>query len=84
MTTDALTDLMLRANRLTLDEQLRLIAYLVEQARATRPSPVVRRRWREIRGLARHPLAGEDAQAWVSRGRREADEKREHQWLGKP
>lgn len=74
MTTDTLTDLMLRADKLTLDEQLRLIAYLVERARTVRQASIVRRRWRELRGLARYPLTGEDAQAWVSRERREADE----------
>ena len=31
----------------------------------------------EIRGAASHPLCAEDAQAWISRGREEADEHRE-------
>jgi hypothetical protein len=35
-----------------------------------------RRSWREIRGSAPYPLCGEDAQAWVTRGRRESDEHR--------
>jgi hypothetical protein len=35
------------------------------------------RKWSEICGEAEHPLAGEDAQQWVSRSRRESDEDRE-------
>ena len=33
--------------------------------------------WSEIEGAATFPLAGEDAQAWVTRTRREGDEHRE-------
>ena len=35
------------------------------------------RSWSEIEGAAKFPLAGEDAQAWVTRTRREGDENRE-------
>src|SRR5262245_38888243 len=38
-----------------------------------------RRHWSEIRGTASYPLCGEDAQAWVSRTRREDDNCREKQ-----
>jgi hypothetical protein len=38
-----------------------------------------RRAWREIRGSVQYPLCGEDAQAWVTRTRRESDEHRERQ-----
>jgi len=31
------------------------------------------RKWTEIAGAAPHPLVGEDAQAWISRGRLESD-----------
>ncbi len=41
-----------------------------------------RRPWREIRGSVPFPLCGEDAQAWVSRGRQESEEQREQQWRG--
>jgi len=37
-----------------------------------------------VRGIAPHLLAGEDAQAWVSRSRREADEHRERKVRGEP
>ncbi len=42
--------------------------------------PPRRRAWREIRGSVAYPLCAEDAQAWISRGRHEADEQREQQW----
>ena len=35
--------------------------------------------WMALRGISRDLLGGEDAQAWVSRTRRESDEQREHQ-----
>lgn len=35
------------------------------------------RSWSEIAGVATYPLTGEDAQAWVTRTRREGDEYRE-------
>jgi len=53
-------------------------AILRELAGETTPTGP-RRLWREIRGSAVHPLFGEDAQAWVSRTRRESDEQRERQ-----
>ena len=43
-----------------------------------------RRSWREIRGSVPYPMCGEDAQAWISRTRREADETRERQRRGGP
>lgn len=40
--------------------------------------------WMSVRGIAPNLLGGEDAQEWVSRTRREADEHREIQWKQKP
>ena len=37
----------------------------------------VGRAWSEIAGTAPYPMVGEDAQAWVTRTRREGDEHRE-------
>lgn len=79
MSSTTLNKLMAQANLLTLDEQLRLAVYLVERARTAQPHPSGRK-WQEIRGLARPSLVGEDAQVWVSRTRREADEQRQRQW----
>jgi hypothetical protein len=36
--------------------------------------------WQSIRGVAPNLLAGEYAQQWITRTRREADEHRERQW----
>jgi len=41
--------------------------------------PPQRRLWRDIRGSVTYPMVGADAQAWVSRTRRESDESREKQ-----
>jgi len=79
MSPETLNDIIKRIDALTADEQLSLAAQLVERARAVRPPSSPRRKWRDIRGLARPSLLGEDAQAWVSRTRREADEKRERE-----
>ena len=76
MSTETLHNLRKMADSLTTGEQLRLAAYLVDKASANYPS-TTHRKWREFRGMARPSLVGEDAQAWVSRTRREADEKRE-------
>jgi len=48
---------------------------LSQQIPAGEPSE--RHDWMSVRGIAPHLLAGEDAQAWVSRSRREADEHRD-------
>jgi len=55
MSTEVLDNLIKQAERLSPDEQMRLAAYLVERARQSSSSP--RRKWREIRGLARPALA---------------------------
>ncbi len=84
MSTATLTYLIQQTESLTMDEQLRLANHLVERARKVYPAAAHRRKWREIFGLMPYPLAGEDAQAWVSQTRRRADEQREQQWQGKP
>jgi hypothetical protein len=61
-------------------EQLRLVEKIVHEL-AGNGDPVKPARryrfWREIRGSVQHAMCGEDAQAWVSRNRREDDECRE-------
>lgn len=83
MSAEILETLQKQAELLTVDEQLRLVAYLAEKARAAYPAKP-RRKWAEICGAAPYPLLGEDAQAWVSRTRREADEHRERQLRYEP
>jgi hypothetical protein len=67
-------------------ERLRLIEKIVSdlatQAAADRPAE--RYDWMSVRGIAPNLLGGEDAQAWVSRTRREGDEHREKQWRHEP
>jgi hypothetical protein len=72
-------DLAELASRLEPSEQLRLVERIVHGLAAAGEVSATgeRRSWREIRGRAVHPLCGEDAQEWVSRGRRESDEARD-------
>ena len=79
MTTAVLDDLMERASTLTPDEQLWLVEHLAERIREAHAGPKRRRKWAEICGAAPYPLLGEDAQAYVSRTRREDTEGRERQ-----
>lgn len=63
-------------------ERLRLIEITAREL-AGQPvgnESVERHDWMSVRSIAPNLLGGEDAQAWVSRTRREADEGREQQW----
>ena len=77
MPSKALAEVIERAERLTPDEQLQLIAHLAQAARRTTSGTRTGRSWMELQGAAPYPLVGEDAQTWVSRTRREGDEARE-------
>lgn len=79
MSAQMLETLIKEADSLSTQDQLRLAAYLVEKASHIYAPPIKRRKWREIRGMASPSLFGEDAQAYISRTRREADEHRERQ-----
>jgi hypothetical protein len=76
MASDPLDELIKRADGLSLDEQLRLIAHLAEKAREASQVRRPRRLWKEICGAGPYPLLGEDAQDWVSHSRRESDVQR--------
>ena len=72
-------DILNQTRRLTPDEQLRLIAYLSEQARLARTHESTEpKRWEDMRGAAPYPLVAEDAQEWVSVSRQENDSHRNH------
>jgi hypothetical protein len=58
-------------------EQRRQLAESILQGLAAARAPARRRTWREIRGCVPYPLFGEDAQTWVTRTRREEDERRD-------
>ncbi len=73
-------DVIRQAGKLTPEEQLRLIAYLAEQARKSARKQPTPRHWRDIKGAAAYPLMDEDAQNWVSRTRQASDTQREQQW----
>ena len=61
-----------QADALPLRDQLRLAAYIIERA-SQNVASTPRRKWSEIRGSVPYPLTGTDAQAWVTRSRRESD-----------
>jgi hypothetical protein len=65
------------ADRLPAEDRRRLAVRILDElsTSAARPAVMAGRSWREIRGSVPHPMFGEDAQAWVSRGRREDDER---------
>lgn len=72
MATRELDDLVRRATALTADDQLRLAATLIEQARQQKQDtpPAY---WRDLRGRVPEPALGDDAQAWVTRTREQGN-----------
>jgi hypothetical protein len=65
-----------QADRLSLDEQLQLLAYLVEKARHAAQPERPRVTWRDLRGALPYGLYGEDAQVTISQERQESDDQR--------
>lgn len=63
---------------LTTPDRLRLVEKIVHDLSVTeiQDSSSSRYDWMTVRGIAPHLSDGEDAQAWVSRTRHEADEQR--------
>lgn len=79
MPSEALLRLLQEAEKLSDEEQLELMMRLLERFRFKIARPKYRS-WLEIAGMAPYPLLDEDAQEWVSRTRREGDERRAKQW----
>ena len=77
MSSHALNQVIAQANGLTVEEQLRLMSYLLERVRK---NYVSHRKWSEIRGLAHPHVLGTDAQSYISQTRLQADQMREQQW----
>jgi hypothetical protein len=77
MASDKLVEIMRQAEQLSPDDQLRLIERLAMSIRLTSGKPQRERSWLEAEGITPYPLLGEDAQAWITRTRREGDERRE-------
>lgn len=77
MSSEILRDIIEKVDRLTTEEQLRLIMALAEKARvSTVVESEPRRRWSDLIGMLSYPACGEDAQDYISRSRREDDNKR--------
>lgn len=72
-----LDSLLKQIDLLTADDQLRLVSYVAEKARRKMPLARTRRKWKDVCGMLPYPALGEDAQAYISRTRREGDEHRE-------
>jgi hypothetical protein len=70
------------AAKLSLTEQEQLARRLLKAITPNELESESARRydWQSIRGIAPGLLGGEDAQQWITRTRREADENRERQW----
>ena len=80
MSTDLLLSRVIeQANTLSVDKQLQLIEYLVHNMQNPRQKKS-RKQWRDIRGMARYPMMGMDAQEWVSSNRKDENGSRESQW----
>ncbi len=82
MTTNALTELIEKADALTPEEQWQLANHLVERALRQMPGAKSHRQWEDLIGLLPYPALGEDAQTYISRTRREGDERREQALRG--
>ena len=69
-------ELLRQVDALQVEEQLRLASYLLERARQGVVLEKQQYKWSDICGLYAYPMLGEDAQAWVTRTRRELDVQR--------
>ncbi len=77
MSNEMLKEIIEKVDLLTTEEQLRLITALAERARISavdRAEPQLR--WSDLIGMLSYPACGEDAQSYITRSRREADDKR--------
>ncbi|MBS3907083.1 MAG: hypothetical protein KGZ49_08610 [Syntrophaceae bacterium] len=80
MDVSVLKELINKAKGLTPEENLDLITHLLNRIRVAGSASKDRRKWSEICGKAPYPLVGEDAQSWVTRNRKESDERRQKNW----
>jgi hypothetical protein len=80
MMTVTYDELIRQVDTLDVEQQLRLATYLLERARQEVAQKKTNYRWSDICGRYPYPMLGEDAQAWVTRTRRESDEQRARSW----
>jgi len=79
MPSEAVAKLLKEAENLSDEERLELVMGLLSRLRYKVAQPKYRS-WLDLAGMAPYPLLGEDAQKWISRTRREGDERRAEQW----
>lgn len=79
MSDQILADLLRQMERLPPADRLLLASRLIEGVRRDIPAsaPRPQRKWGEVYGAIPHPALGEDAQEYITRTRREADEARD-------
>jgi hypothetical protein len=78
MTLDAVDDLLKRAARLTPDERLLVAQRLLEEVQnENRPPRKKTLIWSQLSGMLPYPAFGEDAQAYISRTRRDDTQRRD-------
>lgn len=76
MSTTEYQRILREAKHLPPDDQRKLIEQLEARLRARQETGKKRPRWEDLAGTAPYPLCGEDAQQWVTRTRKEADDRR--------
>jgi hypothetical protein len=77
MSEETVEELLRKADHLSADARLLLAARLIESVRLGVPAEKTRLKWRDIRGLAKPSMFGEDAQEYITRTRHEGTEHRE-------
>ena len=80
MTASCYQEILTLVDALSAAERKQLIAHLTAAENESSDDAEARPRWTDLIGTAPYPALGEDAQAWVTRTRRESDEAREAQW----
>jgi hypothetical protein len=81
MTIQSLETIFKQAARLSAEERLRLASRLIEEVRKEIPVQKGQTlKWRDLRGALPYPALGEDAQAYITRTRREESDGREQQF----
>ena len=77
MRNELLEEIIQKIDRLTTEEQLSLIDAIISKTKgAAAGGRESSRTWSDLKGLLSHPAYGEDAQSYITRSRRESDEKR--------
>jgi len=80
MAAQSIESMLKQAARLTPAERLMVATRLIEGVRHEMPARAGKPlKWRDLRGMLPYPAYGEDAQAHISRTRREDTAHRDHQ-----